>query len=101
MLRDFQAPLSLSEIGSLVGLGRDKLRQLFQQVYGTTPHKYYQQQRMVEARRLILEEDMSAMDVGFQVGYSHLGHFAQAFKKQFGCLPKDCKKSGNKGAGGI
>ena len=92
LLQDFQSPLSLAEIGSQVGLGRDKLRQLFQQVYGTTPGKYYQQQRMHEARRLMLEEENSAMDAGFQVGYSHLGHFAQAFKKQFGCLPKDCKK---------
>ena len=94
LLRDFQSPLSLAEIGTQVGLGRDKLRQLFQQVYGTTPNRYYQQQRMHEARRLIREEGVSAMDAGFQVGYSHLGHFAQAFKKQFGCLPKDCKKTG-------
>ncbi len=91
LVQDFQTPLSLAEIGTQVGLGRDKLRQLFQQVYGTTPHKYYQQQRMQEARRLILEEGLSAMNAGFQVGYSHLGHFAQEFKKQFGCLPKDCK----------
>ena len=96
LLQDFQKPLSLAEIGSQVGLGRDKLRQLFQQVYGTTPNKYYQQQRMQEARRLMLKEDFSAMDAGFQVGYSHLGHFAQAFKKQFGCLPKDCKKGGER-----
>jgi AraC-like DNA-binding protein len=95
LLSDFQNPLSLSEIGKSVGLGRDKLRQLFQQVYGTTPNKYYQHQRMIEARRLILEENFSAMDAGFQVGYSHLGHFAQAFKKQFGCLPKNCKKESN------
>ncbi|MEH6344822.1 MAG: AraC family transcriptional regulator [Bermanella sp.] len=91
LISDFQNPMSLTEIGSSVGLGRDKLRQLFQQVYGDTPHRYYQQQRMNEARRLILEEGLSAMDAGFQVGYSHLGHFAQEFKKQFGCLPKDCK----------
>ncbi len=91
LLSDFQNPMSLADIGTQVGLGRDKLRQLFQQVYGITPNKYYQQQRMIEARRLILEEDLGAMDAGFQVGYSHLGHFAQAFKKQFACLPKDCK----------
>ena len=93
LLSDFQNPLSLTQIGSMVGLGRDKLRQLFQQVYGATPHRYYQQQRMHEARRLIIEEDLSVMDAGNQVGYSHLGHFAQEFKKQFGCLPKDCKKA--------
>jgi AraC-like DNA-binding protein len=91
LLNDFQNPLALSEIGTSVGLGRDKLRRLFQQVYGSTPHRYYQHQRMHEARRLILEEGHSAMDAGFKVGYSHLGHFAQEFKKQFGCLPKDCK----------
>ncbi len=91
LVQDFQNPMSLGEIGTQVGLGRDKLRQLFQQVYGTTPNKYYQQQRMNEARRLILEERLAAMDAGFLVGYSHMGHFAQAFKKQFGCLPKDCK----------
>ncbi len=86
---DYQQPLSLPSICKAVGLGRDKFRQLFQQVYGTTPYSYFQQQRMQEARRLIIEENLSAMDAGYRVGYSHLGHFAQAYKKQFGYLPKD------------
>ncbi|NIB44193.1 helix-turn-helix transcriptional regulator [Pseudomaricurvus alkylphenolicus] len=91
MLEDFQSPLDLAIIGREVGLGRDKLRQLFGQVFGCTPFQYYQQQRMQEAHRLITHEGCSAMDAGYRVGYSHLGHFAQAFKKQFGYLPKDAR----------
>ncbi len=89
---DFQQPLSLPNICKTVGLGRDKFRQLFQQVYGTTPYSYFQQQRIQEARRLIIEENLNAMEAGYRVGYSHLGHFAQAYKKQFGYLPKDTLK---------
>lgn len=91
LISDFQEPIGLAEICKQVGLGRDKLRQLFQQVYGTTPYQYFQEQRMQEAHRLIAQEQLSVMEAGYQVGYSHMGHFSQAFKKQFGYLPKAVK----------
>ncbi len=91
LLSDFQAPPSLENICKQVGLGRDKFRQLFKQVYDATPYQYFQQQRMEEARRLIISGEHSVMDAGYMVGYSHLGHFAQAFKKQFGYLPKEAR----------
>lgn len=91
LISDFQQPLAVESICKTVGIGRDKFRKLFQQVYGTTPYQYFQQRRMEEAHRLIVSGEHSIMDVGYLVGYSHLGHFAQAFKKQFGYLPKDAK----------
>ena len=93
LVADFQEQISLAEICKQVGLGRDKLRQLFQQVYGTTPYQYFQEQRMHEAHRLITQQHQSVMEAGYQVGYSHMGHFSQAFKKQFGYLPKAVKHS--------
>ena len=93
LVADFQEPMSLAEICKQVGLGRDKLRQLFQQVYGTTPYQYFQEQRMHKAHRLIAQQHQSVMEAGYQVGYSHMGHFSQAFRKQFGYLPKAAKPS--------
>jgi AraC-like DNA-binding protein len=91
LIADFQEPKNLAEICKQVGLGRDKLRQLFQQVYGTTPYQYFQEQRLQEAHRLIAQEHFSVMEAGYRVGYSHMGHFSQAFRKQFGYLPKAVK----------
>ena len=91
LLADLQVPPILKDICKQVGLGRDKFRQLFRQVYDATPYQYYQQRRMEEAKQLITSGEHSVMDAGYMVGYSHLGHFAQAFKKQFGYLPKDAR----------
>lgn len=92
LLQDYQQPLAIEKICQEVGLGRDKFRKLFLQVYGTTPFQYFQQQRMKEALRLINSGEYSVADVGHLTGYTHMGHFSQAFKKQFGFLPKDIKK---------
>lgn len=88
MLADLKRPLSIEEVCSQVGLGRDKFRRLFKQVYELTPYQYFQQHRMLKAQKLISQGQCTVTQAGYQIGYSHLGHFSQAYKKQFGILPK-------------
>jgi len=95
LLANIQTPLAIEDICKQVGLGEDKFRLLFKQVYDATPYQYFQQHRMKEARQLITTGKYSITDVGFMVGYSNMGHFAQAFKKQFGYLPKDARFNKN------
>ena len=78
------------------GLSASKLKVLFKQVFGKTIYKYFQEYRMEKARNLLSTKDLNVSEVGYEIGYSNLSHFSDAFKKQFGILPKQYKMdSGN------
>lgn len=65
-------------------------------MYGVTMYQYFQHMRMEKARILLLSFKYSINEVGRQLGYSNLSHFATAFKKELGNFPKitcNCTKA--------
>jgi AraC-like DNA-binding protein len=81
---------SLSEVAQRVGVSDRTLRRGFRELFGTTVISYLTQARMKRAEQLLREQEMTVADVANLVGYEHLGHFAAAFKRQFGITPRDC-----------
>lgn len=91
--RRMENPPSLQEMCQQVGLSHHQLKQGFRQLFGNTPFQYIHQYRMEQARLLLYEGSVAGVaEVANIVGYSHLGQFAAAFKRQFGILPSDCLK---------
>ncbi|MCH4896050.1 AraC family transcriptional regulator [Marinilabiliaceae bacterium JC040] len=88
LLNDFSKTITIKELSRECGLSSTRLRDLFKTVYGKSIHKYFQEYRMEEAKRLLLTGKYTVSDVGYKVGYSHLGHFSAAFKKMYNVLPK-------------
>ena len=58
-----------------------KLRYLFKQTFGQNVFAYYQTQRMHEVARLLREQHLSVAEVGYQVGFTNLSHFARVFQR--------------------
>lgn len=86
-------PPSIQQMCQQVGLSHYQLKQGFRQLFGKTPFQYLHQYRMEQARLLLYEGNVAGVaEVANMVGYSHLGQFAAAFKRQFGILPSDCLK---------
>ncbi|PSN12078.1 AraC family transcriptional regulator [filamentous cyanobacterium CCT1] len=83
-------PPSVTELAQQVGLCDRTLRRGFRDRFGTTIIGYLTQQRMVKAEQLLQQGDYTVAEVANKVGYTHLGHFAAAFRKQFGVSPKEC-----------
>ena len=81
---------SILELAQLVGVSARTLRNGFRKVFGTTVIGYLNQQRMQQAEMMLRMGDYSVAEVANLVGYSHLGHFAAAFKRQFGITPSEC-----------
>jgi AraC-like DNA-binding protein len=44
---------------------------------------------MEKAEQFLRGSNMTVAEVANLVGYSHLGHFAAAFKKKYGITPKE------------
>ncbi len=89
-------PPSLSELAQQVGMSDRTLQRGFREVFDTTVFGYLHSLRMEQAEHLLRNRPMRVSEVAHAVGYSHLGHFTEAFKRRFGITPKQCQK-GEKG----
>jgi len=87
-----EAPPSLLQLARWVGLNDCTLKRGFRQVFGTTVFGYLRQRRLEQARQLLLEQQLSVTEAATAVGYTHVGHFAAAFKRAFGVSPRQLRQ---------
>lgn len=82
-------PPTISDLSKVAAMSPTKLKKDFKTVYGLPIYEYYQKNRMQKARDLLQKENCAIKEAGIMVGYTNLGHFAAAFKKEFGVLPSE------------
>jgi AraC-like DNA-binding protein len=83
---------SLESLAQEVYMSTSKLKNLFKQVYGHTLYDYYNKSRLQRAKDLLITGQCSIKQAGSEIGFSNLSHFAKAFRKEFGILPRDLVK---------
>ena len=79
---------NIAVLAKNAGMSEPKLRKLFKQTFGKGVFEYYQAARMQEAARLLREERLSVSEVGYQLGFTNLSHFARVFGQHVGLKPK-------------
>lgn len=84
-----EPPPTIDKLAKASAMSSTKFKHDFKSLYGLPLYEYYQKNRMMYARTLILEGTYVIKEVGNMVGYSNLGHFAASFKKEFGILPSE------------
>jgi len=80
-------PPTLEEIGRAVGCSPFHLSRTFSAQTGMTIPQYIRQLRMERAAELLKSGKFNVTGAAFEVGYSSLSHFSQAFHETFGCCP--------------
>ncbi|WP_246106412.1 helix-turn-helix transcriptional regulator [Pseudonocardia kunmingensis] len=61
---------------------------------GRTVQQWITERRMVEARRLLAETDLTVETVGARVGYRDPGYFARRFRRAHGTAPLEWRRAG-------
>jgi AraC-like DNA-binding protein len=90
LLNDFSSPPPvIDSLAKLAGMSSSKLKNCFKNYYGTSIYQYYLRHKMQKAKELLLTSGLPVKQVGLQLGYSNLSHFARAFKKEVGMLPSE------------
>ncbi len=90
LVKDFAlTPPTISELSRISAMSPTKLKTDFKSLYGLPIYEYYQKNRMLKAKSLLMLMKYSIKEVGIMVGYSNLSHFANTFKKEFGILPSE------------
>lgn len=108
MEANLEEPISLDELSHYIGLSRRQLERLFQKYLRCVPTRYYLELRLARARQLLLQTDMSIVDVAFACGFVSAPHFSKCYRDFFGIPPRDerrlkraAKPGGDPGQGSI
>ena len=88
MMRDsLEDPMSPAVIASEIGISTRQLERLFGKYLNSSPKKYFLEMRLDRARHLLLQTEMSIVDVAMACGFQSPGHFSRVFRINFGVTP--------------
>jgi AraC family transcriptional regulator, transcriptional activator of pobA len=90
----FRGPLTLRDVAATVGLTPGHLTTVVGRKTGRTVQQWITERRMVEARRLLAETELTVEAVGARVGYRDPGYFARRFRHAHGASPLAWRRAG-------
>jgi len=85
----YAEPLSRQAIADAVGVNKDYLGRIFQQEVGLSPWEYLIRYRLLQAKALLRETDLSITEVAVRVGFETRTYFSQVFNREVGCTPRE------------
>ena len=88
LVQHLENPPSPVELSHRVGISERKLKQGFQELFGTTVFGYLSDYRMEQAKSLLRQSDITVAQVAAQVGYRNPEAFSTAFRRKFAVSPK-------------
>ncbi len=84
--------ISIEYLAELCGITAAYLRQLFKNVYGTSPVKYINNLKIERSKELIESGIYSISEAAFLSGFSDISHFSREFKKSEKNSPSEYRK---------
>ena len=85
--RDLGASHTVSTLSSRAGVSADHLGRLFKRHTGLSVRQYVREQRLIEARRLLVEGRSNVAEVAWALGYDDPFYFSRIFHEAFGVPP--------------
>jgi AraC family transcriptional regulator, glycine betaine-responsive activator len=87
MEANIEEPLSLDELARLAGLSQRHLQRMFKHTLNMTPMHYYLNLRLRRARALLLQTEMSIMNITVACGFQSSCHFSKSYRTLFSYSP--------------
>ena len=80
-------PFKLEEIAEKFHYSKNHIINVFKEHYGVTPYRYYEYQRMLVAKNLLLNTSLSVSEISDRLHFDTPQYFSKCFKKYFGITP--------------
>jgi AraC family transcriptional regulator of adaptative response / DNA-3-methyladenine glycosylase II len=84
--------LTVDELAGEFGVSARHLRRAVNQEFGVTPIELAQTQRLLHAKQLLTETDLSVTDVAFAAGFASLRRFNALFKSRYRLAPRALRR---------
>lgn len=86
---NYKTAFTVEELAKNNNMSVSNFHQKFKSAVGMGPLQCQKRLRLTEARRLMLNENMSVTEAAFEVGYESLSQFIRDYKKMFLAPPKE------------
>ncbi|MEM7241400.1 MAG: GlxA family transcriptional regulator [Pseudomonadota bacterium] len=87
MEENIEEPISPSILAKEVGMSTRQLERLFRKYLDRSPKRYYMELRLYKARNLLMQTDMSVINVALACGFSSPSHFSKCYRAQYDTTP--------------
>jgi AraC family transcriptional regulator len=87
------ARVSVAEMAQVVGLSESWFGSAFKQTTGKTPMQWLIEHRINQAKKLLIEGELSIADIAARLGFTDQAHLTRAFRKVDGNTPAQWRRS--------
>jgi len=87
MEKNIEDPISPAALAREVGMSTRQLERLFRRYLGRSPKRYYMELRLQKARNLLMQTDMSVINVALACGFTSPSHFSKCYRAQYATTP--------------
>ncbi|WP_298835868.1 GlxA family transcriptional regulator [uncultured Roseobacter sp.] len=87
MEANIEEPISPSILAKDVGMSTRQLERLFRRYLNRSPKRYYMELRLQKARNLLMQTDMSVINVALACGFASPSHFSKCYRAHYDTTP--------------
>lgn len=85
---EYRSHVSVEHLAAAAAMSLTAFHKHFKGMTSLTPGQYQKRLRLIEARRLMLDEGFSASNAAFEVGYESVSQFTREYGRLFKAPPK-------------
>ncbi|CTQ50468.1 GlxA family transcriptional regulator [Jannaschia donghaensis] len=87
MEASIEEPVSPATLAADVGMSTRQLERLFRRYLDRSPKRYYMELRLSRARNLLMQTDMSIINVALACGFTSPSHFSKCYRAHYNTTP--------------
>ncbi|SLN12303.1 HTH-type transcriptional regulator CdhR [Roseovarius litorisediminis] len=87
METNVEEPISPSIMAKNVGMSTRQLERLFRRYLNRSPKRYYMELRLQKARNLLMQTDMTVINVALACGFASPSHFSKCYRAHYDTTP--------------
>jgi AraC-like DNA-binding protein len=93
VIDNLDRPIRVADLAAIANVSPHHFSRQFRAATGLAPHQYVSHCRMRRAAQLLIDSEMSVCSVAIEVGCVDQSHFANTFRRTFGCTPREFQRS--------
>jgi transcriptional regulator GlxA family with amidase domain len=87
MEKNIEEPISPATLAKDVGMSTRQLERLFRRYLSRSPKRYYMELRLLRARNLLMQTDMTVINVALACGFASPSHFSKCYRSHYNTTP--------------
>ena len=99
MENNIEDPMSPADLAEEVGMSTRQLERLFRRYLNRSPKRYYMELRLQKARNLLMQTELSVINVALACGFASPSHFSKCYRSHYNTTPY--RERGAQGSTGI